>query len=170
MQQSQLLLALADRRGYCNRAGIPCRAIWAVYKRPATARIPPRTTPAGAMWFAAPVLVAAPEVDDVLEATELTELTTEEPADAAELITEEALETIELSAEMMLELPPASAVDRTELRDAAEELKPLRAEPPTEMMLERPDCSAEAAEVATEATSDSTRERGEVLVVAEGED
>ena len=128
---------------------------------------PPRTTPAGAMWFAAPVLVAAPEADDVLDAPALR---IEEPADAAELITEEALEAMELSAETMLELPLPVAVDKAELRDAAEEFKPLRTEPPTELTLERPDCSEEIAELAAEAVLDSAEEREEVSVVAEEEE
>jgi hypothetical protein len=45
------------------------------------------------MWFAAALLVAAPEADETLDAAELT---IEEPADAAELTTEEALEAMEL--------------------------------------------------------------------------
>ena len=107
-----------------------------VYKRPATARAPPKMTPAGAMWFAAPVLVAATEADDSLEATELK---TEEPADATELMTEVALEATEFSMETMLEPALPVAVNRAELRDTADELNPLRAELPTELMLEMPD-------------------------------
>ena len=78
-------------------------------------------------------------------------------------MTEEALETMELSAETMLELPLEAADDRAELRDDAEELKPLIAELPTESRLEKADCSAEMAELATE-------EREDVSVVAEVED
>ena len=67
----------------------------------------------------------------------------------------------------MLELPLGLAVDRTELRDAAEELKPLIAELATELMLEKPDCSAEAAELATEAPLEPAEE---VPVAAEEEE
>jgi len=115
------------------------------------------------MWFATPLLVAATEADDVLEEAELI---IDEAADWAELMTEDALEATELSAEEMLELPLAEAVDRAELRDDAEELKPTRAELPAELTLERPDCSAELAELATEAALDSAREREDVSVVA----
>ena len=127
---------------------------------------PPRTTPAGAMWFAAPVLVAAPEADDVLDGPRLT---IEEAADTAELMTEEALEAMELSAETMLELLRPVAVDKAELRDAAEEFKPPRTELPTELTLERPDCSEEIAELSTEAVLDAAEEREEVSVIAEAE-
>jgi hypothetical protein len=116
------------------------------------------------MWFAAAVLVAAAVADVTLDATELT---IEEPADTAELTTEEALEAMELSAEAMLELTLPLAVDRAEERDAAEEFKALRAEPATELMLEKPDCSAETAELKTEATLDLTTEGEEVAEVGD---
>jgi len=126
--------------------------------------------PAGAMWFAAALLVAAAEDDDDDVAWDATELAIEEPADTAELMTEEALETMELSAEAMLELPLPVAVDNAEVRDAAEELKALRAELATELMLETPDCSAEMAELAMEAALDPATEGEEAPVAAEEED
>lgn len=103
------------------------------------------------MWFAAPLLVAAAEADDVLEAAELA---IEEAADAAELVTDEALEEMELSTEEMLELALPVAVDKAELSDDAEELRPLRTELPAELMLEKPDCSAEETELEREAKLD----------------
>jgi hypothetical protein len=66
-----------------------------IYKRPATARAPPRTIPAGTRVFAAPLLDAlAAELlaDAVFEAMD--ELA-EDPAAEAELMTELAFDAID---------------------------------------------------------------------------